>query len=239
MTRHTRFWCIVPAAGIGKRMQADCPKQYLTLPITPAMTILEHTLMRLLEIQIFEKIVVAISDEDCYWDHLSISKSEKIMCTKGGAERADSVLSCLHALQSQANEQDWVLVHDAARPCITAYDIKQLIDKIVDDNIGGILALPSNDTLKKTEKNIIVSTLDRRQIWRALTPQMFRYGMLKHSLEQTKGDQRITDEASALEALGLTPKIVEGRFDNIKVTHPEDLTLAAFFITQQNLAMVM
>ena len=236
MTTHqTQFWGIVPAAGVGKRMQADRPKQYLMLPITPASSVLEHTLMRLFQSQLFEKVVVAVSEADLFWEHCSWAKHEHIIRATGGMERADSVLSCLHAIQDQADERDWVLVHDAARPCITPDDIKQLIQDMQHDEIGGILALPSNDTLKSAQHHTILETLDRRTIWRALTPQMFRYGMLKYCLERTKGNPNITDEASALECMGFLPKIVEGRFDNIKITRPEDLALAGFYIAQQGL----
>ncbi|MDD1631936.1 MAG: 2-C-methyl-D-erythritol 4-phosphate cytidylyltransferase, partial [Methylococcaceae bacterium] len=128
----------------------------------------------------------------------------------------------------------WVLVHDAARPCITATDIHHLIHSLVIDEVGGILALSSHDTLKNVQGNSIVGTLDRSHIWRALTPQMFRYGLLKTSLEAAEGNPAITDEASALELQGLQPKIVEGRPDNIKITRPEDLALAQFYMEHQN-----
>jgi 2-C-methyl-D-erythritol 4-phosphate cytidylyltransferase (EC 2.7.7.60) len=128
-----------------------------------------------------------------------------------------------------------VLVHDAARPCITTIDIHHLIDSLKTDEIGGILALSSHDTLKSVQgDNIIVGTLDRSHIWRALTPQMFRYGLLKNALEAAEGNTAITDESSALELQGMQPKIVEGRPDNIKITRPEDLALAQFYMEHQN-----
>jgi len=232
MTTTAKFWGIVPAAGVGKRMNANRPKQYLLLSET--QTVLEHTLTRLCDAQIFEKIVVAISDGDEYWDDLPISKHDKIIRANGGKERADSVLNALTAIESQANLKDWVLVHDAARPCITTHDIHNLIAELRDDEMGGILALSSHDTLKDVDDdNQIVSTLNRNRIWRALTPQMFRYGALKSALEFTQGNAEITDEASALEAQGFSPKIVEGRSDNIKITRPEDLALAQFYLAQQ------
>ena len=228
----TKFWGVVPAAGVGKRMNTNCPKQYLLLSET--QTIIEHTLTRLCNAQIFEKIIVAISDDDGYWNELPISKHEKIIRAKGGKERADSVLNALIEIENQANKNDWVLVHDAARPCITSEDIEKLIFELKDDEIGGILALSSHDTLKDVDGVQILSTHDRNRIWRALTPQMFRYGALKNALELTQGDARITDEASALEIQGFSPKIVEGRSDNIKITRPEDLALAQFYLTQQH-----
>jgi 2-C-methyl-D-erythritol 4-phosphate cytidylyltransferase len=226
----TKFWGIVPAAGVGKRMNADRPKQYLLLS---EKTVIEHTLSRLIDTQVFEKIAVAISDGDPYWDNLPISTHEKIVRAGGGKERADSVLNALAEIENQANENDWVLVHDAARPCITTNDIKTLISTLRDDEVGGILALSSHDTLKDVEGLQILSTHDRNRIWRALTPQMFRYSALKKALEIQQGNGAITDESSALEMQGFSPKIVEGRADNIKITRPEDLALAQFYLTQQ------
>ncbi|MDD1616744.1 MAG: 2-C-methyl-D-erythritol 4-phosphate cytidylyltransferase [Methylococcaceae bacterium NSP1-2] len=230
MTHSIKFWAVVPAAGVGKRMNADRPKQYLDLA---GQTVIEHTLLRLLHANIFAAVAVAISEEDPYWSELTVASHEKIIRAKGGKERADSVLSGLHTIRDQAADDDWVLVHDAARPCITSEDIHHLINSLVNDDVGGILALPSADTLKNVLGNNIVGTLDRSHIWRALTPQMFRYGSLKSALELAVGNPAITDEASALELQGLQPKIVEGRPDNIKITRPEDLALAHFFMEQQ------
>ncbi|MGZ8928894.1 MAG: 2-C-methyl-D-erythritol 4-phosphate cytidylyltransferase [Methylobacter sp.] len=230
MTNSINFWAVVPAAGVGKRMNADRPKQYLELA---GKTVIEHTLLRLLDADAFAGIAVAISAEDPYWPGLEVSTHEKIITAPGGKERADSVLSALHSIRAIASDDDWVLVHDAARPCITTADIRHLIDSLVNDEIGGILALSSHDTLKNVQDNCIVGTLDRRHIWRALTPQMFRYGMLKTALETAQGNPAITDEASALELQGMQPKIVEGRPDNIKITSPQDLALAQFYLEQQ------
>ncbi len=230
MTHSTKFWAVVPAAGVGKRMNADRPKQYLDLA---GKTVIEHTLLRLLQANVFTAVAVAISEEDPYWSELTVASHEKIIRAKGGKERADSVLSGLQSIRDQAADEDWVLVHDAARPCITSEDIQHLINTLVNDDVGGILALPSADTLKNVLGNNIMGTLDRSHIWRALTPQMFRYGSLKSALELAVGNPAITDEASALELQGLQPKIVEGRPDNIKITRPEDLALAHFFMEQQ------
>jgi 2-C-methyl-D-erythritol 4-phosphate cytidylyltransferase len=230
MTDAVKFWAIVPAAGVGKRMQADRPKQYLPLA---GKTVLEQTLNRLLQSDVFSAIAVAISKEDPYWPELAFSNHKKIMTAAGGKERADSVLSALKSLREQASDDDWVLVHDAARPCLTSADIHRLIETLKNDDVGGILALSSHDTLKKVDGLQITQTIDRSVIWRALTPQMFRYGMLKQALEQAEGNPEVTDEASALEMQGLQPKIVEGRPDNIKITRPEDLALAQFYMEQQ------
>lgn len=225
-----KYYAVVPAAGVGKRMQADRPKQYLPLK---NQTVIECTLMRLLQANIFTTIAVAISAEDPYWPELEIAKHPQILTAAGGKERADSVLSALKSLQNQADSNDWVLVHDAARPCITSVDIHKLIATLKDDATGGILALPSHDTLKQVNGDNIQQTLDRRTVWRALTPQMFRFGVLTQALEQTAGNLAITDEASALELIGLPAQIVEGRPDNIKITQPEDLFLAQFYLEQQ------
>ena len=232
MNHSINFWAVVPAAGVGKRMNADRPKQYLELA---GKTVIEHTLLRLLSAQVFTAVAVAISEEDPYWPDLDVSAHKKIITAAGGKERADSVLSALKAIRTVASDDDWVLVHDAARPCITTIDIHHLIDSLKTDEIGGILALSSHDTLKSVQgDNIIVGTLDRSHIWRALTPQMFRYGLLKNALEAAEGNAAITDEASALELQGMQPKIVEGRPDNIKITRPEDLALAQFYMEHQN-----
>jgi 2-C-methyl-D-erythritol 4-phosphate cytidylyltransferase len=232
MNHSINFWAVVPAAGVGKRMNADRPKQYLELA---GKTVIEHTLLRLLSAEVFTAVAVAISEEDPYWPDLDVSAHKKIITAAGGKERADSVLSALKAIRTVASDDDWVLVHDAARPCITKIDIHHLIDSLKTDEIGGILALSSYDTLKSVQgDNIIVGTLDRSHIWRALTPQMFRYGLLKNALEAAEGNTAITDESSALELQGMQPKIVEGRPDNIKITRPEDLALAQFYMEHQN-----
>ena len=225
------YWAVVPAAGVGKRMQSDRPKQYLPLL---GQAVLEQTLNRLLSADVFSAIAVAISKEDPYWPELACSGHEKVVTAAGGNERADSVLSALTSLREQASDDDWVLVHDAARPCLTSTDIHLLIDSLKNDEVGGILALSSHDTLKHVEGINIIKTIDRSCVWRALTPQMFRYGALKSALEAAEGNPAVTDEASALEMQGLQPKIVEGRSDNIKITRPEDLALAQFYMEQQS-----
>ncbi len=230
MSEAIKFWAVVPAAGVGKRMQADKPKQYLPLA---GKTVLEQTVTRLLQADVFSAVAVAISKQDPYWSELKCAKNESVITAAGGKERADSVLSALKSLAEMATDDDWVLVHDAARPCLTTSDIHLLIDSLKHDEVGGILALSSHDTLKSVHSGEIDETIDRSVIWRALTPQMFRYGMLKQALQQAEGNPAVTDEASALEMQGLKPKIVEGRPDNIKITRPEDLALAQFYMEQQ------
>lgn len=231
MTRAPAFWAVVPAAGVGKRMGSATPKQYLQVRGKP---VLQHTLERLLSVEILSAVVVALGPEDGFWAELPFAGNPRIITTVGGKERADSVLAALRRLDGVAAADDWVLVHDAARLCITRGDIFKLIETLGHDAIGGILALPSTDTLKGVEAGRIVDTVDRNHVWRALTPQMFRCGALRQALEEAAArGLTVTDEASALELQGKTPRIVEGRPDNIKITRPEDLSLAAFYLEQQ------
>ncbi len=224
-------WAVVPAAGVGQRMQADRPKQYLQLS---EHTVLEQTLQRLWCSGIFKKIVVSVSVDDGYWSQLSIVQSDWLIRADGGKQRADSVLSGLNVLDGIADINDWVFVHDAARPCLTSTDILRLKEGIKNDLVGGILGLPVHDTLKYASENRIMDTLDRNMVWRALTPQAFRFGILKQALlDASNTGVTVTDESSAIEAMGLQPKLVEGRADNIKITRPEDLDLARFYLEQQ------
>ena len=227
----TRVWALVPAAGVGKRMTADRPKQYLRLG---DCTVLKHTLKRLMASQLYAGIVVALSPEDEYWPSLCLSDTEQVHRVAGGRERADSVLSGLDFIALLGSVDDWVMVHDAARPCVTETDLRRLVEEVGNDPVGGLLALPIHDTLKDVESDRIQSTVDRSRVWRALTPQMFRLGLLRDALrEASRNDRLVTDEASAIELKGLRPLIVEGRPDNIKITRPEDLPLASYYLEQQ------
>ncbi|MCI0652997.1 MAG: 2-C-methyl-D-erythritol 4-phosphate cytidylyltransferase [Methylococcaceae bacterium] len=226
-----RIWALVPAAGAGKRMAADRPKQYLKLG---DRTVLEQTLERLIGSQVYSGIIVAVSEDDGYWDSLTVSCADRVYRVAGGNERADSVLSGLDFIASIATPDEWVMVHDAARPCLTVNDIRRLRDAVKNDAVGGILALPVHDTLKSVEAGRISTTVDRSRIWRALTPQMFRLALLRDALfAASQAGRLVTDEASAVELKGLQPLIVEGRPDNIKITRPEDLPLAFFYLEQQ------
>lgn len=227
------FWLIVPAAGIGQRMAAQCPKQYLRID---GEYILDITLRRLLAILPAAGCMVPISAADSWWASTKASADSRIAICGGGRERADSVLSALNALTLRASADDWVLVHDAARPCIAAGDLTGLMNLAGSHSVGGLLAAPVTDTLKLADSksaNIVTSTVDRRHLWRALTPQMFRYGLLRRALEQALNQGLvITDEASAMEQAGYQPLLVEGRSDNIKITVPADLALAGFIMGQ-------
>ena len=216
---------IVPAAGIGSRMQSEIPKQYLTIN---DKTILEHTLTRLADVSEIEHICVAISPQDVWFDDIPLDKT-KFSMVLGGKERADTVFNALTFLKKQ--EFDWVLVHDAARPLVSINDIQQLISHCISHNQGGILAAKVKDTIKRGEHSI-QETVPRDDLWQAFTPQMFKpdelYQALLHGLKQSA---IITDEASAMEFSGHNVMLVSGRSDNIKITTPEDLTLAEFYLT--------
>lgn len=225
------YWVIVPAAGVGSRMGASCPKQYLPLL---DRTVLEHTLGRLLSIVAIKKIYLALAEVDDFWTRLPYAQDENIIRVKGGGERAHSVLNGLYALSLQAQDSDWVLVHDAARPCIRAQEIMTLIETVGDHPVGGILGVPVSDTLKQVSNNAIEKTIDRTPLWQAQTPQLFRVGLLRNCLQRALLEGiAITDEASALEAYGYQPLMVQGRGDNIKITRQEDLAIAAMLMQQQ------
>jgi len=227
------YWVIVPAAGMGTRMGANCPKQYLLLAGRP---VLEHTLERLASHPLITEIVVVLANGDEHWKKLNLNNiSKPVTTTIGGNERCDSVLNGLNVLASKANDNDWVLVHDAARPCVRAIDIEQLISKCKNSD-GGLLGLPVKDTMKQVDDDALISkTLKRDRIWHALTPQMFRYRNLCDSLQQSlKSDKLVTDEAMAMELAGYKPQLVQGHADNIKITQAEDLALAEFYLQQQH-----
>ena len=217
------FWAVVPAAGVGARMAADRPKQYLQLG---GRTILEHSLNCFLDHPSVKGVVVSLAADDPFWPDLPCASDSRIQRANGGRERADSVLNALLLLHAQgAADSDWVLVHDAARPNLARSDLDRLLLELADDPVGGLLAVPARDTLKRADANGRVSTtVDRSTIWQAYTPQMFRLGSLHRALaDALVADVAITDEASAIEWSGQAPRLIEGRSDNIKVTRPEDL----------------
>ncbi|PIE43803.1 MAG: 2-C-methyl-D-erythritol 4-phosphate cytidylyltransferase [Gammaproteobacteria bacterium] len=227
-----KYWCIIPAAGIGSRMGVAAPKQYLSLC---GATILDHTLGKLVDLAWIEKTVVAVSRDDIYWPQLRWAKEKKVQVCPGGEERVDSVYNGLLALAPIAAADDWVLIHDAARPCVTSVDIERLRSQLVGSSSGGLLGLPVADTLKKVDAHgQVIETVDRSGIWRALTPQMFRYNLLRDSIEVAlQQGIKVTDEASAVENAGHEVTLVRGEQQNIKITHPEDLELAEFYLSSQ------
>lgn len=217
------FWAVIPAAGVGARMAADRPKQYLTLG---QHTLLEHSLGCFLDHPGLKGLVVSLAVDDPYWPNLACAGDPRIQRVAGGLERADSVLNALLYLHGQgADDDDWVLVHDAARPNLARSDLDNLLQQLGDDPVGGLLAVPARDTLKRADSTGRVrETVDRSSIWQAYTPQMFRLGALHRALaDSLVADVAITDEASAMEWAGLAPRLIEGRADNLKITRPEDL----------------
>jgi 2-C-methyl-D-erythritol 4-phosphate cytidylyltransferase len=217
------FWVVIPAAGVGARMQADRPKQYLPLA---GRCIIEHTLECFLDHPGLKGLVVCLAEDDPYWSTLSCSADSRIQRAPGGMERADSVLNGLHVIgQLGANGEDWVLVHDAARPNLSRDDLDLLLAELAADPVGGLLAVPSRDTLKRARPDgRILETLDRSHIWQAFTPQMFRFENLQQALRKAvQSGAVVTDEASAIELAGGAPRLIEGRADNLKITRPEDL----------------
>ncbi|WP_017479402.1 2-C-methyl-D-erythritol 4-phosphate cytidylyltransferase [Pseudomonas sp. PAMC 26793] len=217
------FWAVIPAAGVGARMAADRPKQYLQLG---GRTILEHSLGCFLDHPGLKGLVVSLAVDDPYWPNLACATDPRITRVDGGDERSGSVLNALLYLHSQgASDDDWVLVHDAARPNLSRDDLDKLLFELADDTVGGLLAVPARDTLKRADKHgRVLETVDRTPIWQAYTPQMFRLGALHRALaDSLVSDVVITDEASAMEWAGHAPRLIEGRSDNLKVTRPEDL----------------
>ncbi|MBH0051112.1 2-C-methyl-D-erythritol 4-phosphate cytidylyltransferase [Pseudoalteromonas sp. SWYJZ19] len=227
MTNKQTIAAIVPAAGVGSRMQHSAPKQYIQLA---GKTILEHTLAKLSQLSQLRTIVVALSDSDPYFDELP-TLDKRIVRASGGKERADSVLNSLLFLAP--NPPAWVLVHDAARPLVNISDIERLIDECIRADEGGILASKVKDTIKRGHTHAL-QTVPRDDLWQALTPQFFKYDELKNALQGALASgATITDEASAIEWAGKPVKLVAGRSDNIKITTPEDLDLAGFLLHKQ------
>ncbi|MBU3021139.1 2-C-methyl-D-erythritol 4-phosphate cytidylyltransferase [Aestuariibacter sp. A3R04] len=220
---------VVPAAGIGSRMQADKPKQYLTLA---GKTILEHTLHTLYSHPAVDKVVVSINPDDPYFVTLDIAKAHWLTVVNGGETRADSVLAGITTLQ----DDTWAMVHDAARPCVSHSDIDKLLCvQNRADVAGGILATPVRDTMKRALDGTteVSHTESRDNLWHALTPQLFKAGALKAALMRcADGEVAITDEASAMEAAGYRVALIDSNPANIKITHPADMPLAAFYFQQ-------
>ncbi|MBX4180987.1 2-C-methyl-D-erythritol 4-phosphate cytidylyltransferase [Sodalis sp. CWE] len=223
----TNVIAVLPAAGVGSRMGSDIPKQYLTIG---NKTLLEHAIERLFNHPYIHEVIVAINANDHWYYRLSISNDIRVRVVTGGLVRTHSVMAALRYTKTAS----WVLVHDASRPCLHQDDLFRLLKIVAYTNIGGVLAVPVRDTIKRAyagSKNIFV-TVDRKDLWHALTPQLFSRNLLVICLEKVISKNiTITDEASALEYCGYSPLLVPGRADNIKVTYPEDLELARFFLS--------
>jgi 2-C-methyl-D-erythritol 4-phosphate cytidylyltransferase len=229
VTLPARRWAIVPAAGQGSRFGAALPKQYTPLLGRP---LLSWTLAALLAEPRVDGIVVSLARGDTRWQGLPEFADRRVRRCTGGTRREHSVANGLDALDGAARDTDWVLVHDAARPCLRRVDLVRLFDALDADAVGGLLAVPVADTLKRAAREQrVCETVARDGLWRALTPQMFRYGLLRRALRLCmERDRPVTDEASAIEGLGLQPRLVRGRADNIKVTDPEDAVLAELIL---------
>ncbi len=225
-------WVIIPAAGSGARFGSDLPKQYHDLR---GRRVLEHTIDRLRRGLNPRLVVVAIAPGDTVWPTLSVAGEPGVESVEGGADRAASVANALAALDGRADERDWVVVHDAARPCVAMDDLRNLVDRLPEDCCGGLLATPVADTLKRVDDTMRVeTTVDRSHLWQAQTPQVFQYGILSGALAQARAaGQPVTDEASAVEFAGYRPRIVPGSPLNIKITNPEDLHMAASILDLQ------
>jgi 2-C-methyl-D-erythritol 4-phosphate cytidylyltransferase len=230
------IWAVLPAAGIGRRMGSTIPKQYLTIDGVPLIL---HALRRLSAVSEIQIIIVVIHSEDNQWAKLQKSIGEefknRIITVRGGDERYQSVLNGLTAVAEFADKDDWVLVHDAVRPCVRTSDIESLISKVSLHPVGGLLGSAVDNTLKKVGADLtVIETVDRESYWNALTPQMFRFAQLKASIEAVLASgEQVTDEAAAMEVAGFKPIMIAGSKDNIKITVESDLLLASQILKTQ------
>lgn len=222
--KNLKYWAIIPAAGRGLRMGAKKPKQYLTIA---GKTILEHSAEPLLNNDKISKVIIAIAPQDSYFRTLPIAKHPKVIVAEGGNERCHTVFNALEALQTYAYDDDWVLVHDAARPLLSKQDVNTLMLELEGEKAGGLLGVPIHATIKRVnDQQEVLETVSRRQLWRAFTPQMFRFGLLYQALTATLPDNPTSDSAKAMEQMGHCIKMIEGRSDNIKITRPSDMLIA-------------
>lgn len=228
-----RRWAVIPAAGLGRRMGGATPKQYLALR---GRTVIEHSVSRIRRHPHVDGVVVATQEDDPWWPRLALAEDDGIERVTGGEERYLSVLCGLEALEGRAADEDWVMVHDAVRPCVRAADIGRLIEAVTAGAPGAVLGVPTRDALKRVdERGRVVTTLARRGLWHAQTPQMFRFGALRRALEAAAGggEAGVGDESEAMEAQGVFPVMVEGHPDNIKITWPGDIALAELYLAAQ------
>ena len=226
------IWAIVPAAGIGQRMGSDVPKQYLSCAGAP---VLEHSIKTLLAVERVAGVIVALNAEDSHWDTLSLDNDKPVHTLTGGAERYESVELALAYLRQHImhDEPCLALVHDAVRPCVRMSDIDRLIDKVLSDGNGAILAAPVKDTMKRVDdQQHVLLTVVRDHLWHAQTPQLFDVDELSAALQQASSDGlRVTDESSAMELAGYPVNLVSASDTNIKITREEDLMLAEFYLS--------
>ncbi len=209
-------------------MGAEVPKQYLPLA---GRKVIEHSLSLFLNHARIAGVVVVVSRSDTDWTTMALSRSDRVHTVIGGAERYHSVMAGLTYLKTLAGNDDWVLVHDAARPCLKREKLDSLMQKLRDEPVGGLLAMPVSDTIKQSEHGRVCATLDRSQLWQAQTPQMFRLQALYAALDEAIAKQcPITDEASAMELAGHAPLLVKSNAENLKITRPEDLEMAEYIL---------
>lgn len=230
MSASFTFWAVIPAAGSSRRMGAAAvPKQYLQLR---GRSVLEWSAAPFLARTDCAGVVVVLAAQDQQWSALELSRNPRVVAAVGAAERWGSVQQGLKSLRDRVGQDDWILVHDAARPCLSRHDLQQLIDAVQADAVGGLLAAALSDTLKRSDPaGRVDATVDRTGLWRALTPQMFRYGLLDRALSEAAIRRvSVTDEAQAVELLGSRPRLVAGSADNIKITVPEDLQRAEYIL---------
>jgi len=227
-----RYWLVMPAAGSGRRFGERTPKQYAPLH---GRTVLEWALSPFLSDGRCAGAVIVISPSDTWWPSVA-ARISPVIVAQGGGERSESVRAGLQALNRKAEPSDWVLVHDAARPCLTNTDRDRLLEQAGAHAVGGLLAMPASDTLKRAQGDRTVeTTVDRVELWRAGTPQMFRFARLCEALDAALAIKRFpTDESQALEWMGEHPLLVEGSAGNIKVTSPEDLSLAEALLSARD-----
>jgi 2-C-methyl-D-erythritol 4-phosphate cytidylyltransferase len=225
-------WAVIPAAGRGTRMGASLPKQYLPVLGRPIMA---HAIDRLCAAPEVRGVVVALAAGDLHYAALELACPERVVTVTGGEERCHSVRNALRFLAGRQPPDTWVLVHDAARPCVRPAEVSRLIAAARSDGVGAILALPARDTMKLGDDDLrIVRTVERRGLWHALTPQLFRLGALLAALEEAIAAGRVvTDEAQAMELAGARPLLVAGSPDNIKVTEPLDQSMAEHYLRIQ------
>ena len=232
MSNGCDIWAVIPAAGIGRRMRSDKPKQYLEILDRP---VIEHTINRLLSVDPIKGAVVSLQVGDPYWPDIRIQSAKPVIVAPGGEERCHSVMNALDVLPAQQDfrpDNTWALVHDAVRPCVSVEDIRQLIDTAAGTDSGGLLADPVGDTIKRQDDDQCVAmTVDRTGLWHALTPQLFAWGRLRDALSSALATgYLVTDESSAMEHAGYRPMLVQGSADNIKITRPADLLLAELYM---------
>ncbi len=235
MKPEPQAFAVIPAAGIGRRMGTSVPKQYLTVH---GRLVIEHTIDCLLTHSRIQAIIIAINSEDIWWPNTDYATNRYVYTVTGGKERCNSVLNALNLLNNLglAKDDDWILVHDAVRPCLLHTDLDRLFATLKDTSIGGILGASVRDTMKRTTDNgIVISTVSRHNLWHAYTPQMFRFRLLQDALTLALQQKNIvTDEAEAIELSGHSPILVAGDMDNIKITRPKDLKLAEMILANRN-----